>query len=239
MKQLLIILTLLSANAFGQKTFTGTYFTSKKDIGFESDIFQFKKNGTFRYVFFTCTGTGLGKGKYEITKDDSLKLQFIDCEACSQTKEIEIKEDSSENIEIDLKIKIWEDDSEMVGVNVYFPSIVVGTTSDETGNAKLLLPRFTETKILRIDFIGYNSVDIEVHKEYSKIKGVIRLSSHWIYNHEDTKTFKIISWTNSKLKLRRYPKLNITYDSVNESKADRLIEDRIGERGYKLYKEKL
>ena len=72
MKYLLIILTLASISVYGQ-SHSGTYFTSKKNLGFESDIFQFDSDGTFKYAFFTCTGEGLGKGEYKIIKGDSLQ----------------------------------------------------------------------------------------------------------------------------------------------------------------------
>jgi hypothetical protein len=239
MRLLIAIMTLTSMTAFGQKSFTGTYFTVKKDIGFESDIFQFESDGSFRYVFFTCTGTGLGKGKYEIIEGDSLRLKFIDCIDCDNPMELSTSSDSSRNIEIDIEIRSWEDDNTIGGVNAFFTYTTIGTTSDINGKIRLSVPKFSEDKTLRLQFIGYDPVDIEIKKEYSIVKGIVRLTFHWVYNQDEVKTYKILSWTNSKLKLRRYPYLTITYDKVATTKTDKLIEDRMGEVGFKLYKEKI
>jgi CarboxypepD_reg-like domain len=239
MRYLITILTLITVSTYGQKTYTGTYFTTKKDIGFESDIFQFEKDGSFRYIFFTCTGTGLGKGKYEITKGDSLRLQFTDCIACEEFKEIETFSDSSDNLEIDLQIVAWEDNSGIAGANVYFPKAQTGTVADQNGNARFIMPRLSETQMLRIQFVGYDPLDIEIPKQTSRVNGVIRLSYNWVYDRTEIKTFKILHWTKLKLKLQRYPEVIISYDKVNPTKTDKLIEDRLGELGYHLYKDKI
>jgi hypothetical protein len=189
---LTVILTLLIVQVFAQKTFTGTYFTTKKDIGFESDIFQFKEDGTFNYIFFTCTGTGLGKGNYKIIDGDSLYLQFTDCEKCEDAKQIEAITQPSDSLEVDLRIKAWEDGSEIVGANVYFPSERIGTVSNEIGQARFKTSRFDESKILRIQCIGYDPVDIEIPADYSVLKGTIYLTWHWVFDSSDTKTFKIV-----------------------------------------------
>ena len=236
---LIAILTLSIVQAFAQKTFTGTYFTTKKDIGFESDLFQFKDDGTFNYVFFTCTGIGLGKGNYKVIDGDSLQLQFTDCEKCEDVKQIEVVTQPSDSLEVDLRIKAWEDGSEIVGANVYFPLKRIGTVSNESGQAKLKTSKFDESQTLRIQFIGYDPVDMEIPVGYSVLKGTIYLTWHWVYDSSETKTFRIVKWTKSKLKLIRYPDLIITYDRVNPSKTDKLIEERMGKSGFELYKEKI
>ena len=230
MRKLLIILIFISLSSYGQNFHGGTYTTSKKDIGFESDVFQIREDGTFGYVFRTCTGIGLGRGKYEIVEGDSLQLNFQDCAECDVFKEIETFKYPSDSIEIDLQIRDWDDGSYIPGVNAIFLRTETGAISDKKGNVKLKIPKFKETKVLLINSIGYNSVKIEVQPELSKVKGVIRFPFYWMYDNTDTKTFKIIKWTKSKLKLERYPDRVITYNLVGHKKIDKMIiEYKIGE----------
>ena len=237
MKILIIAISVLSTiQSFGQEFFPGTYFTTEKDIGFESDIFQFEENGTFKYVFFTCTGSGLGRGKFEIIDGDSLRLLFTDCGNCEPIQKLETQSELSDSIEIDLKIKAWEDGSDILGASVFFPNARIGVVSNKMGQVKLTTAKFSEPQTLRIHFIGYDPVDIEIPTEYSKIRGTIYLTYNWVYGSSDVKTYKINKWTKSRLKLRRYPELSITYKRINPNKADDLIEDRMGTLGYKLYK---
>ncbi len=225
---LIAILAFPIFQAFAQKTFTGTYFTTEKDIGFESEIFQFEENGNFNYVFFTCTGTGLGKGSYKVIDGDSLQLQFIDCKKCEDVNQIEAITQSSDSLEVSLSIKAWEDSSEIVGANVYFPAKNMGTVTNESGQANFKTSKLDEPQTLRIQFIGYDPVNIEIPVDYSVLKGTIYLTWNWVYNSSETKTFKIIKWTKSRLKLVRYPDLTISYGRVAPKKADNLIEERIG-----------
>ncbi len=219
----------------GQEPHPGTYFTTKKDTGFESDIFQFQENGTFSYIFFTCTGAGLGKGKYEVVSGDSLQLQFTDCLKCEENIQIEIEEKPADSLEISLAIREWADDVELAGVNVYFPSERKGTVSNENGQATFTTNITDENRILRIQFIGYDPIDLDIPANTSRVSGKVYLTWHWIYDSSDFKTYKILKWTRSKLKLKRYPELSITYDRVNDQKADKLIKDRMGETVYELY----
>ncbi|MBK6264581.1 carboxypeptidase-like regulatory domain-containing protein [Marivirga sp. S37H4] len=234
------ILTSLTLLCFGQEPHPGTYFTTKKDIGFESDIFQFQEDGTFSYIFFTCTGTGFGKGIYEVVSGDSLQLQFTDCLKCEENIQIESEEKLAEDsLEINLTIREWTDDSELAGVNVYFPSERKGTVSNENGQATFKTNITSENRTLRIQFIGYDPIDLEVPANTSRLTGNVYLTWHWIYDSSDIKTYKILKWTRSKLKLKRYPDWSITYDKVNDQKTDELIKSRMGETRYELYINKI
>lgn len=236
---LTIILTSLTLVGFGQEPHFGTYFTSKKDIGFESDIFQFHEDSTFSYIFFTCTGTGLGKGKYKIVSSDSLQLQFTDCLQCEENIQIDIEQIPADSLEVNLTVKEWANNTELAGVSVFFPSEQVGTLSNEIGQADFKTSIEDQNRTLRIQFVGYDPIDLDVPANTSRITGKVYLTWHWIYDSSDIKTYKILKWTRSKLKLKRYPELSINYDKVKDQKANELIEDRMGGTGYELYLNKI
>jgi len=215
---LTIILTSFTLLCFGQESHPGTYFTSKKDIGFESDIFQFQEDGTFSYIFFTCTGTGLGKGVYEIVSGDSLRLQFTDCLKCEENIQVKTEKKQADSLEINLNVREWADDAELAGVTVYFPTERKGTVSNENGQAIFKTSIADEDRTLRIQFVGYDPIDLIVPANTSSLTGKVYLTWHWIYDNSDIRTYKILKWTRSKLKLNRYPELSITYDKVNDQK---------------------
>ena len=233
------IFTVLSLCTFGQEIHSGTYFTTKKDIGFESDIFQFQEDGTFSHVLFTCTGTGLGKGRYDIISGDSLRLQFSDCIKCESVKQVDMFTELSDSLETSLTVREWADGSELSGVNVSFPEEGIGIITDERGQANFKTSISRKNRTLQIQYVGYDPIDLEVPANTSQLTGKIYLTWHWIYDSSDTKTYKILKWTRSKLKLERYPDLAVTYDKVSHRKTDKLIEDRMGKNGYKLYLDKI
>jgi hypothetical protein len=239
MRYLITILTLITVGSYGQKVHTGTYYTSRKDIGFTSDIFHFEKDGTFRCVSFGCTGSGLGKGKYEVIQGDSLRLQFTDCEECDEFIKIESSTDSSENLDIDLQVLYFEDNSALPGVNVYFPETKKGVVTDQNGKARFSTSKLYKTEVLRIQFVGYAPVDIEIPKQTTKVKGVIRMTDNWVYDGKQIMTFKIISWTHSRLRLQRHPRMAISYDRISSEKSNKLVEERLGEMGYRLFRDKI
>lgn len=236
---LTIILTSLSLLCFGQESHPGTYFTTKKDIGFESDIFQFQEDGTFSYVLFTCTGTALGKGTYEVVSGDSLRLQFSDCLQCEENIQVETEDKPADNLEINLTIKEWAYDSELPGVNICFSEDRKGTVSNINGQATFKTSIVDENRTLRIQLIGYKPIDLIVPANTSRLTGKVYLTSHWIYDSADIKTYKILKWTRSRLKLRRYAELSITSDKVSDQKVNELIKNRMGDAGYELYLNKI
>jgi hypothetical protein len=138
-----------------------------------------------------------------------------------------------------LQVLYLEDNSELSGVNVFFPETRRGGVTDQNGNARFSTPKLYKTEVLRVQFVGFAPVDIEIPKETTKVKGVIRMTDNWIYDGTQIMTFKIISWTNSKLRLQRHPEMAISYDKVSLGKANKLVEERLGEIGYRLYQDKI
>lgn len=218
---------------------SGAYFTSKKDRGFESEIFEFNFDGSFSYVFFTCTGIGVGKGYYDIIKGDSLQLKFTNCEKCQDYLQVETIKNAGDSLAIDLKIRSWTDDFDIPGANVYLIKQRNGTTSNLNGRARISALKPKSDQKLQISYVGYDPVELEVPANTTQIKGTVYLSDHWVYDNSDVKTFKVLKWTQSKLVLKRYPKLTIRYNKIKPNKTDPLIIHRMGEAGYKMYVEKI
>lgn len=232
---LIIIFSLLSTLAIGQKVHTGTFFTSKKDIGFESDIFQFKSDGSFNYIFFTCTGVGLGHGHYEIITGDSLQLNFHDCQDCEETIQVDYSTEPSDSLSINLVVKDYDDQDVLPGANIFFPETKKGVSANINGSASFTVVKPDSLSILKIQFIGLDPLEIKIPKNTTRLTGSVYLPSHWIYNSTDSMTFKILKWTSTTLKLRRYPTISKTYKYISPDKTHHLIRDRMGENGYLLY----
>jgi|GEM_PF-6884274 len=235
---LLFILVIISRAVLSQKTFSGTYFTTKKDISFESDIFHFKKDGSFSYVFFTCTGTGLGKGKYQAT-DGYLHLKFENCEKCNEFNQIEYFNEESDSLEIDIKIISWEDKTPIIGASALIPNERIGATANLDGEVKFKTIKSNKTRTFKIEFVGFYPFKLEIPPTNSSIKGTIHLSNIWIYDSSEVNKFKLEKWKNSNLVLERYPDINISYDKIKFSKAKKIIKNSIGENGYNFFKEKV
>lgn len=239
MRILTIILTIISLDCYGQKYLSGTYITSDKDVGFESDIFQFDKGGTFRYVLLHCTGTDLGRGEYTMT-NNYLKLNFQNCDNCDKLKEIKTTTDfGKDSVEIDLVIKTFGGNEITSGVIGHITGTTWGSISDANGNLKIKIPKSENDRILRLQLIGFDYLDIDIEKTSSRIEGIVRLTNYWTYSSKDVKEFKIISLSESRMKLKRYPKSAMTYIKVDSLQTDKLIEDKMGEEGFKIFKERI
>ncbi|MBB6464153.1 hypothetical protein [Flammeovirga kamogawensis] len=232
---LTIILSTFFFSSFGQKIRPGIYLTSKKDIGFESEIFEFYNDGTFNYFLFTCTGTGLGKGISKVLSNNSLQLSFTDCLNCSNQVQIESNETAADSLKINIILLDWSDKVKLSGVIVSIPTSKNGTVSDYNGQAIFNMNISNEDQNLLIQNIGYETINLKIPPNTTQLTGEIYLTTHWIYNKTEEKVFKIFKWNNSKLILKRYQDLEITYSKISNKKMEKIIIERMGEAGYNLY----
>jgi hypothetical protein len=222
---------LISLQTLAQKSFVGLYSTSKKDIGYESEIFEFQEGNKFKYAVFGCTGNGIGKGNYRI-KRDSLFLEFENCVDCPKIKDIQTFSIPSDSLEIELFINENSEGIPLALINVLNTSI--GKISDQNGFVNLLLTRKNQTRNLLIEAIGFEDVLIELPTNVSKISGKINMSGDWFYDKPIIKKYKIVSWSKSKLKLKRNEKHNISYNLQDETYIKGISENR----GITLFDEK-
>jgi hypothetical protein len=196
---LLFLFFFISFQTLAQKSFTGLYSTSKK--GFESEIFDFKENGNFKYAISTCTGNGIGTGKFQVI-EDSLILNFGLCDECPKSKDIQTFTYPSDSLEIELVI-FEADSSRLRHVQVYFPKTREGKVSDKNGIVKFKVAKKGETTKLIARSIGYQDFEIAIPNEVSKVTGTINMASQWLYESPAIKKYKVQKWTKSKLILKR------------------------------------
>lgn len=233
-----IITAIVSSTACAQDFYEGTYFTNKKQIGFESEIFQFKKDGSFGYILKTDTGIKFGKGNFE-RKKSLLTLYFEGCEECAEKQELTILKDSADTLQINIRVEAFETGKTLPGTNTGFLYSDVWTEADKQGIIRLKVPKFSERKVLKLTYIGFDDVSILVESEFSTIDGVVRLTDNSIYPKGEALSFKVSQWKKSRLKMKRSSKNRILYDKVNKAEANSLIMHRIGENNFNFYKKKI
>lgn len=236
MKTLLTLLFIsFSFCTLGQKSYEGTYYTVKKDRGFESEIFQFKQDGTFSYLLFTCTGIGLGKGSYKVISGDSLQLQFRDCTRCQEKVQITTSTARSDSLEIKLMMKSWRDERPLKGVHVDVTIEQEWTTSNEQGVATLKTSLSNENQRVTVYYIGSDPISINLPPNTSQVTGTMYFGNYWVYKSGDVKTFKILKWTSSTLKLQRYAEHQMKYHHIAPMRIETVISKKMGLNGYKVY----
>jgi hypothetical protein len=205
----------------------GIYFNVKKDIGFESEVFEFKNNKEFNYVFFTCTGTGIGTGTYSMV-NDSIHLDFKDIPKLENQTELKFVKSDLDSISINIKIVDYENGDELPAANCYFPKDKIGWTSDFNGKVNGTIIKTDSTRTLRIEFVGFEPVEIQISPSVSEVNGIIRLGNLWLYRQTDELRFKIIAKKNGRFTLARYEGKNITYKKINKDKVSEMVKNRTG-----------
>ncbi len=228
MKQILfLIFCIFSLFGFGQKINNGIYFNVKKNIGFESEVFEFKNNKEFNYVFFTCTGTEFGTGTYKMV-NDSIYLDFKDIPKLENQTELKFVKSDLDSISINIRIVDYENEDELPAANCYFPKDKIGWISDSNGKVNGTTIKTDSKRTLLIKFIGFEPVEIPISPSVSEVNGIIRLGNLWLYRQTDELKFKIITIKNSRFTLARYKEKNITYKRTNKDKVSEMIKNRTG-----------
>jgi hypothetical protein len=236
-KIILILFVLLLHNiSFGQKAISGIYTNSKNDRGFESDIFSFKKDGTFKYAFFTCTGFGFGIGNYEITKQDSLKLNFKNIDVIDKQDELIFEYNPSDSLKINIKSVEAETNEKLPYVQLEFKKTNSSFSTDYEGIGHLKHLKIKENVDLEINAIGFGRSNISIPNSVTSITGVIKIyPSLWTYQSTDKKTFKVVSLLKSQFTLNRYKNHSIKYVKLSSKKMNDFIKYKVGEKFYKSY----
>ena len=226
---------------FGQGSFSGTYVTSQEDIGFESEVFQFQEDGTFSYILFTCTGTWFGKGFYEVSSRDSLKLNFKDCLNCEKRIQIETEQTQTDSLHISLTVCVDDGVScdTIPGVAVFLPSEKIGTITMKNGHASFKTDVQDKDRTLGIQFTGYITMEINIPAHTSKLTGNVILKNSGIYDSSDIQSNKILEWTSSILRLQQDYGYSIAYVKMQEKDVDKLLIDALDDREYQVYINKI
>lgn len=223
MRQLLIILLIgQSLAVWGQSIPTGNFYTKKGNQVFETELFQFNSDKTFKYLMFGCVENALGQGRYEI-ENDTLTLNFEQHPMKRQTERIEFNEGKSDKTTINIEAKILESESGFRGINCYLKNLQKGTVTDSTGYAQLVINRLITTDTLIISFIGYRHVQIPIKPTYDNINVLATLDNLYFYDEGDKEKFKI-NWTKkNSFGLQRFENLEVPYQKISNKKSNELI----------------
>lgn len=232
--RILFFILLANTFCFGQSIEPGMYFTRKKDISFESEIFDFKEDSTFNYIVFGCTGKGFGKGKYFVDDSDSLNLQFLSCEDFPSFNEVHHNYTDTDIIKINLVIKDFMTKEPLPGVACFIKGTSNGWISDVNGRIEGEFSQTSTFDILAFQTPGYEHSSIFLN---SSVMGEIYLTNTWIYDENDQKTYKILDSRNRKFIVRLSPEYTITYNKIPENKKEKFLAYMLGETYFNFYKQ--
>lgn len=155
-----------------QNISNGYYFIKKQNIGFTSEAFQFYDDDKFYYVSSSCTGDGYGKGTYRITDSGNIILTFEAYDNSHFYKNLAFQKGVSDVLELHMTT-IDNDGSPLPGATFTLPETDEKFTSDFDGVVSLLLKKPTQNCTLKVSFIGYLPVEIDIPKGATKISGKI------------------------------------------------------------------
>ena len=228
-----ILLICVTAFGYSQSIKPGIYYNKKKDIGFEADIFNFKDNQKFTYVFLTCTGMGVGTGSYEVIAD-SLILQFEDNSKFTLLQELKFTTSKEDSLSIHLTVLEEEGGYPLPGTNVYFPEEKIGWQTDMEGKMSGTIQKKGAERTLRIQYLGFGPIDIAIPPNTSVLSGTLRLTELWFYNSKDRFSFELLRG-GTRFKLARYKSGSITYRKITKERALEMLQYRTKKLDWLFY----
>ncbi|SOS52758.1 conserved hypothetical protein [Tenacibaculum dicentrarchi] len=161
------IMLLITITTFSQEKLIGKYCSIP--IG-ESDVtcIDFKENNRFDYFVSGCLGvSAIGSGKFEL-KDEKLNLVFDKAEQVSKS-EIKITESKAKSEkEIKVKFKVKDENGIEIPANVIRTSDRKHFFFDEL-NKVFLVDKNSPKANYKIEFIGYETLELEIDNSYDKI----------------------------------------------------------------------
>ncbi|KJD35347.1 hypothetical protein PW52_09580 [Tamlana sedimentorum] len=164
---LLTIILLISIVTFSQEKIIGKYCSVP--IG-ESDVtcIDFKEKNRFAYVVSGCLGISTtGRGKFEL-KDEKLNLIFDKAEQVSKNeiKITEFKVKSEKEVKFEFKVR--DENGIEIPANILRTSYRKHFFFDEL-NKVFIVDKNSPKANYRIEFIGYETVELEVDNNTDKI----------------------------------------------------------------------
>ena len=161
------IILIISLVSFSQETLKGEYCSIP--LG-ESDVtcIKFKKDNLFEYKIVGCLGvSAIGSGKFEL-KGVDLNLIFDNKEPLFRSK-IKITEyESKSEKEIKLQFKIHDENGFYIPANIIRLKDQKQFIFDEFNNV-FTVDKNSTKGTYRIEFIGYETVEIEIENNNDKI----------------------------------------------------------------------
>jgi len=222
MKKLVVILLIgafagQSLGLVAQSIPTGDFFAKKSNELFESELFQFNSDKTFNCVVFGDNYKLLGQGRYAV-KNDTLILHFESHPMQRQSERVEFSEGPGDKTTINLKVKVARSESAFQGANCFLRGLQRGTTTDSTGQARLVIDKLSKADTLEVYFIGYNLVRIPIQPNYDTINVWANLDNLSFYTDGDKARFKVNWIKRSSFGLQRLDNLELTYQKISAKK---------------------
>ncbi|WP_298519526.1 hypothetical protein [uncultured Kordia sp.] len=212
---LLLVFSFFISEMTAQSITNGFYFTQKKDIGFQTEAFEFYGKNSFHYVSASCSGTTFGKGQYEIADADSLILTFEYYESPKLYEELKVETTISDRLEIDLKV--YEDEENpMPGCTIRLEEDNEFLT-DFDGKLNTIVQKPTKDVTMKIMLIGMRPIEIKIPKGTTKISG--NVSFNYLSSIPENKKmlFKLHQLKKSKI-IVQSPTRSKTFLKVNKRK---------------------
>ena len=219
--KLFLFLTVFSTLCYAQTMHKGIYYNIKKDIGFVSEVFEFKEGRTFDYFMFGCTGVSYGAGTYTLV-GDSLSMVFKDLPK-PVPNGLQLLQTDSDSLSINIKVIEFYDGEGLPGANCVFKENKKGWSTDFYGNVKATTQKLDSVMTLQIQYLGYGTTEITIPPNTTKIKGVVNMSGVYFYDSTDTLRLRVRSKWKNRFTLAGYEDYDITYRKIKEKKiADKL-----------------
>lgn len=202
----------------------GIYYTVKKDIGFTSEIYEFKEQNSFNYLSFGCTGSGIGTGTYEVVKD-SLYLSFNSL-TLKKHKYLKFKDSASDSLKIDIKVIDGNENTPLPGANCLISNSNIGWQTDFDGYVSGSILKRDTTSILSISFVGFGTYDIIISPGLTEISGIVALVDVYFYGNDKEKRIKLSEACYGRIKLEYKNKKNISYRRIHRNRAFKIVKER-------------
>lgn len=201
----------------------GAYFTTSKDIGWESDLFQFKGQQFF-HKHFSCTNTNEGRGNFTVTAD-SLILRFEEPAAPLAITTMPCN-DKAQSTAFCLKV-IDQEKHGIPGVTIRsVKQPTIGVSTDTAGIATLAY-RLAQDDSLVVTTVGFLPIYIPL-KIHSGQGFTVTLGNVYYVSAGTLLVFPIRKLKSNAFSIKRYPTSNkrFHYQRISDVRALELINSR-------------
>ncbi len=201
MKYIFFFVILVSVSCKVPNTLDGEYYYS---TGFVGANWHFKKDGSFTYDMWSCTGGYEGVGNYKI-KDDSIHITFAQFPDSSlHSSKIDSKRTDSLSESWMLKFEVSDSSSALTSA-----VIIIMDTSGKTlkiaqtdwdGLAFIMLPDYNAAVFITIQYIGYGKIKYELQNPGSYfVKGTLAESFNSYFETNTRWDYRILNLSENKI----------------------------------------
>jgi hypothetical protein len=199
---LMVLIILASRNIYSQGL-SGRYCYSYAEA---VDCFTFYDENRVRFFSFQCTHSKNGIGSYKII-NDYLVIEFDSIKIDEEEIEIRTVPNMSDSVLLSVRVYEKYDKKIMYGALIHIEDNngnQIRKITDEDGVAELYLPSSEDVKILKIIYIGYESIqrEINLNKDYFINAGLGDIFPSIFYPIGTRFIYKIGSADDNKISLK-------------------------------------